>query len=109
MNELQIGKHKHLFNDGINSAIGQIAKHYGKPESQVRFDYVNTRDTDALVAIYEKQRKSPFQLLDLAKGIEVVCSKEEMLNVVKSGYFDNIEIEKQGSEYKLKTNYKNGK
>jgi len=90
----------------MNEALIEIAKHYGKPIEQVKNDYLRIQDTDVVVAIYEKQRKATFQLLDLAKGIEVVCSKVEMLNIVKSGYFDNIEIEKQGREYKLKTKYK---
>jgi len=90
----------------MKEALIEISKQYGKPIGQVLHDFNRIQDLDVLVATYEIQRKATFQLLDLANGIEVICSKTEMLNIVKSGYFDNIEIYRQEGKYKLKTNYK---
>jgi hypothetical protein len=90
----------------MKEALIEISKQYGKPIGQVVHDFNRIQDVDVLAATYEIQRNATMQIIDLAAGLEVICTKTEMLNICRSSYFDNIGIEKHGSEYKLSANYK---
>jgi hypothetical protein len=89
------------------SQIKEVAQSYNKPFEQVANDFRELLDIEAVKLIYEKQRKSTRQLLDLAAGKTITVTKSEMLNIVRSAYFANLAIDRDGEKFKLATRYGN--
>lgn len=87
--------------------IKEVAQSYNKPFEQVANDFRALLDIEAVKEIYEKQRKSTRQLLELAAGKTITVSKSEMLNILRSAYFTNMNIERDGENFILKTRYGN--
>ena len=87
--------------------IKEVAKSYNKPFEQVAHDFRALLDIEAVKLMYENQRKSTRQLLDLAAGKTITVSKSEMLNIVRSAYFTNMIIERDGDNFSLNTRYGN--
>ena len=89
------------------SQIKEVAQSYDKPIEQVAHDFRALLDIEAVKEIYEQQRKSTRQLLDLAAGKTITVSKSEMLNILRSAYFTNMNIERDGENFILNTRYGN--
>ena len=89
------------------SQIKEVAQSYNKPFEQVANDFRELLDIEAVKLMYEKQRKSTRQLLDLAAGKTITVSKSEMLNILRSAYFTNMNIELDGENFILNTRYGN--
>lgn len=89
------------------SQIKEVAQSYNKPFEQVANDFRELLDIEAVKLMYEKQRKSTRQLLDLAAGKTITVSKSEMLNILRSAYFTNMNIERDGENFILNTRYGN--
>ena len=87
--------------------IKEVAKSYNKPFEQVAHDFRALLDTKEVIVMYDNQRKSTRQLLDLAAGKTITVSKSEMLNIVRSAYFTNMIIERDGDNFSLNTRYGN--
>ena len=87
--------------------IKEVAKSYNKPFEQVANDFRALLDIEAVKLMYENHRKSTRQLLDLAAGKTITVSKSEMLNIVRSAYFTNMIIERDGDNFSLNTRYGN--
>jgi hypothetical protein len=87
--------------------IKEVAKSYNKPFEQVAHDFRAMLDIEAVKEMYENQRKSTRQLLDLAAGKTITVTKSEMVNIVRSAYFTNMQIEREGDDFKLSTFYGN--
>lgn len=87
--------------------IKEVAKNYNKSFEQAANDFRTLLDIEAVKEMYENQRKSTRQLLDLAAGKTITVTKSEMVNIVRSAYFTNMQIEREGDDFKLSTFYGN--